>query len=66
MNDHHMMNLANSTIAERRAEADRYRLARSGRTAPTEARSGRRGRKAGEDARAALSSLLRRMAPSGS
>ena len=29
MNDFHLINLANSTVSERRAEADRHRLARA-------------------------------------
>jgi len=33
MNDFHMINLANTTISERRAEADRHRLARAASTA---------------------------------
>ena len=60
MNQHHMMALDNETMATRRAEADRARLARSGHRRADAARSATRTRPARHGF--SLGSLLHRVA----
>jgi hypothetical protein len=61
MNDFHLMNLANDRLTERRAEADRSRLARS---SSTEASTTRRLARTWQPRRStsALSTLFHRVA----
>jgi hypothetical protein len=61
MNDFQMMTLANDFAAERRAEADRHRLARSGRTESAASRPAPRTRRA-TVRRTSLSNLIHRVA----
>ena len=61
MNHQHMMTLANDFAAERRAEADRHRLARSARAETALSRPAPRTRRASVR-RASLSTLFHRVA----
>lgn len=60
MNDYQLMNLANDIMAERRAEADRSRLARSAAEVTAHRRSART--HAPRRAGASLSALFHRVA----
>jgi hypothetical protein len=62
MNDFHMTSLASSRIAERRAEADRSRLARTADSEATTRRSSGRPHRRDHGTRASLATFFGRVA----
>ena len=62
MNDFHMTSLSSSRIAERRAEADRSRLARSANGEASTRRSAGRSHRRDRGPRASLATLFGRVA----